>query len=77
MRPTLEELFCGAKDKKERDVRIYKAVFEHGYRLAEVGDYLGLHYSTVSRIVSKQRSKLKTCPRRLQKTEQVFQGERV
>ena len=58
-RPTLEELFAGAEDKKERDARIYNAVIEHGYRLVEVGDYLGLHYSTVSRIVGKQKVKSK------------------
>ncbi|KUK27741.1 MAG: Transposase [Acetothermia bacterium 64_32] len=58
-RPTLKELFEGVKDKEERDFRIYEAVIEHGYRLAEVGEHLGLHYSTVSRIVGRQKSKLK------------------
>jgi len=59
-RPLLEELFAGVKDKEERDARIFQAVVEYGYRLAEVGDHLGLHYSTVSRIVSRQKSKVKT-----------------
>ncbi len=59
-RPELGELFAGVKDKGDRDERIYRAVVEYGYRLREVGEYLGLHYSTVSRIVGKWRSKVKT-----------------
>ncbi|HIP99372.1 TPA: hypothetical protein EYH33_02425 [Candidatus Bipolaricaulota bacterium] len=62
-KPSLEELFAGVKGKEDRDARIYRAVVVYGYRLAEVGDKLGLHYSTVSRIVGKQKrlmSKVKT-----------------
>jgi len=59
-RPKLEELFAGVKKKEERDERICRAVVEYGYKLREVGDHLGLHYSTVSRIVSRQKSKVKT-----------------
>lgn len=35
---------------RERDAVIRSAVNVHGYRLKEIGDFLGLHYSTVSRI---------------------------
>ena len=59
-RPKLEELFAGVRKKEERDERIYRAVVKYGYKLREVGEYLGLHYSTVSRIVSRQKSKVKT-----------------
>jgi len=59
-RPTLEELFAGVRDGEEQDVWIYKAVVEHRCRLAEVEEYLGLHYSTVSWIVGQQESKVKT-----------------
>jgi len=59
-RPTLEELFAEVRDKEERDVQIYEAVVGHGYRLREVGECLGLHYSTVIWIVGKQESKVKT-----------------
>lgn len=45
---------------EERDAQIYKAVVGHGYRLREVGECLGLHYSTVIWIVGKQESKVKT-----------------
>ncbi|MGY4707037.1 REP-associated tyrosine transposase [Candidatus Bipolaricaulota sp. J31] len=59
-RPELEELFEGVEDREDRDERIYRAVVEYGYRLREVGEYLGLHYSTVSRIVGRWKSKVKT-----------------
>jgi putative transposase len=39
-------------NNKERDAVIRSAVNVHGYRLKEVGDFLGLHYSTVSKIAS-------------------------
>lgn len=50
-RPKLEELFLGIKDKADRNDRIYQAVRVYGYTLKEVGNALGLHYSTVSVIV--------------------------
>lgn len=50
-RPTLAKLFRGAKrDKAKRNARIHEAFLEHGYTLSQIGDYLLLHYSTVSRI---------------------------
>ncbi|MBC7097827.1 hypothetical protein H5T52_01700 [Candidatus Bipolaricaulota bacterium] len=52
----MEELFSGVKDKKERNARGYRAVM---YRLKEVGEHLGLHCSTISRIVTAQKSKVK------------------
>jgi REP element-mobilizing transposase RayT len=52
-RPTLDELFEGALDKPTRNQRIYAAVRQHGYRLKEVGDHLGLCYSTIS-IIAKR-----------------------
>jgi len=47
-RPTLEELFAGVADKTSRNKQIHAAVRKHQYRLKEVGDYLGLCYSTIS-----------------------------
>ncbi|MBY0574885.1 MAG: hypothetical protein K2P84_14490 [Undibacterium sp.] len=41
--------------KTERDEKIKEAHRRYGYRLAEIGRYLDLHYSTVSRIVSGDR----------------------
>ena len=40
-RPDLEDLFAGVKKKEERDEWVYQAVVEYGYKLREVGDYLG------------------------------------
>jgi putative transposase len=48
-RLSLEEIFEG----KERDGGIYEAIYRWGYKLKEVGEFLGLHYSMVSRIASR------------------------
>ena len=48
-RPSLEEIFEG----KGRDGGIYEAIYRWGYKLKEVGEFLGLHYSMVSRIASR------------------------
>lgn len=48
-RPSLEEIFL----ESEREEGAYQAVFEYGYRLREVGEFLGVHYSVVSRIVKR------------------------
>jgi len=40
---------------RKPEVRIYQAVVVYGYQLAEVGDELGLHYSTVNWIVGGRR----------------------
>lgn len=47
-RPSLEEIF---RDRK-RDEAIHESVCRWGYRLKDVGDYAGLHYSRVSKIAS-------------------------
>ncbi len=44
-RPTLESIFSS----NTRDKGIYNAIYQYGYRLKEVGTYLGIHYSIVSR----------------------------
>jgi putative transposase len=55
-RPSLEELFAGVKSKSLRDDCIRMARLQHGYRLNEIGHHLGLHYSTVSKVVGGVRS---------------------
>ena len=52
-RPTLEELFVGVVDKATRNERIHTAVRKHQYKLQEVGDHLGLCYSTISVIAKR------------------------
>jgi putative transposase len=52
-RPTLDELFADATDKPTRNERIHTAVRDHQYKLQEVGDHLGLCYSTISVIAKR------------------------
>jgi len=56
-RPSLPELF----QDRDRDEGIREAIGRWGYRLKEVGTYLGLHYSRVSKIAcAKPKAKSKT-----------------
>ncbi len=52
-RPSLCELFSSVFDKKTRDECIYQAVRHHHYKLQEVGDHVGLHFSTISVIARR------------------------
>jgi REP element-mobilizing transposase RayT len=59
-RPPLSSLFGSTlnaekKDKVKRDILIHDAVYDFGYSQKEVADFLGLHYSTLSRIVTEMR----------------------
>ncbi len=57
VRPSLQEIF---KDR-DRDEGIREAIGRWGFKLKEVGDYLGLHYSRVSKIACrKAKAKSKT-----------------
>lgn len=52
-RPGLNELFKGdaRSNKRERNRAIYKAHVDKKYKLQEIGDYLSMHYASISRIV--------------------------
>ncbi len=52
-RPPVAEVLDAASGaaRDERNRRIAAAYLEHGYTLAEIAGHLGLHYSTVSKIV--------------------------
>jgi len=54
-RPSLNELFKDKKIKPQRakDEAVYAAYFQHGYRMKEIAEYLGIHYATVSRAVRR------------------------
>jgi len=52
-RPSLDELFAKWETKAIRNESIYEATRIHEYTLSELQDYLGLHYSTISRIASR------------------------
>jgi len=52
-RPSLDELFSDVTDKEARNKQIYQAIRLHHYTLQEVGDHVGLLYSTVSVIAKR------------------------
>jgi hypothetical protein len=53
-RPALEEIFSPqkVKSKEERNTAIHRAYFENGYSMAEISRHVGLHYTTISKIVN-------------------------
>jgi REP-associated tyrosine transposase len=53
-RPLLGKLFTEKviRDKQKRDRNIMEAVEKHLYSQREIADHLGLHYTSVSRIIS-------------------------
>jgi len=53
LRPALAALFTSVMSKDDRDARCALAVHEHGYTMKEIAEFLGLHYSTVSRALSR------------------------
>ena len=56
-KPPLEDIFRPEVlgDKRKRDKGIGRAVFEHGYTQREVADHLGIHFTSVSRILRVKR----------------------
>ncbi|WHZ16953.1 MAG: hypothetical protein OJF52_003804 [Nitrospira sp.] len=57
-RPTLSQLLStrSPATRARRNATIRRAHLEHGYSLAEIGQAVGLHYSTISRIVNVHES---------------------
>jgi REP element-mobilizing transposase RayT len=56
-RPPLSELFPPSSSdlkREERNLLIRKAHLENGYSLAAIARHIGLHYSTISRIVNEK-----------------------
>ena len=58
-RPPLRVLFADitANTRQQRNNRITEAHITHGYTLKEIADHLGIHYTTVSRLVAGKRKK--------------------
>jgi putative transposase len=58
-RPPLRMLFADirADSRQQRNNRIAEAHIMHGYTLKEIADHLGIHYTTVSRVVTGKREK--------------------
>lgn len=62
-RPPLGELFKDEmiKDKRRRDKKMREAVRKYGYSQMEIAEHLGMHYSTISRLMREDgTSKYKT-----------------
>ncbi|MFH1460756.1 MAG: transposase [Candidatus Omnitrophota bacterium] len=54
-RPQLEDIFKGAqKVKAERNALIRKAITDYGYQQKEIAQWLGMHYTSVSKILSRE-----------------------
>jgi REP element-mobilizing transposase RayT len=55
-RPPLEEIFPEGilRNKGKRNKKIIEAVEKHGYRQREVADYLGMYFTSVSRIMKRE-----------------------
>jgi putative transposase len=58
-RPELSQVFAGQgkRDKQKRNKAIYTAYTDWGYKLQEIGDFLDLHYASISRIVTAMEKK--------------------
>jgi putative transposase len=58
-RPPLARLFADIPegDKRMRNARIVESHLTHGYTLKEIGDCLGVHYTTVSKVVREKIKK--------------------
>lgn len=57
-RPSLLKLFEGVVSNKEkRNELVYRANIEYGYSLTKIGEYLNVHYSTLSKIIKEMRNK--------------------
>ena len=53
LRPDLAAVFARVESQDDRDARCVLAVREHGYTMRAVAQYLGVHYSTVSRALAR------------------------
>jgi hypothetical protein len=59
--PRLETIFTDriVKDTKKRNEKIMEAIESHGYQQREIADYLGMHFSSTSRILRTREAMTK------------------
>lgn len=59
----LDELFTGSimEHKDARELRIYDAFTKYHYTLKEIANHIGVHYSTVSRVVKRREVEMRHC----------------
>jgi len=51
-RPPLSDIF-DYKEKKQQEKQMYQACQQYGYTLKEIAEYLGVHYTTVSKVIKR------------------------
>ena len=51
-KPPLNEIF-EPKDKKSKDQAMYEAHQQYGYTLKDIAEYIGVHYTTVSKVIKR------------------------
>jgi len=51
-RPPLNEILK-YKDKKSKNQAMHEACLQYGYTLREIAEYIGVHYTTVSKVIKK------------------------
>ncbi len=59
LRPSLPEIFGDRKSKKNRDEAIFESNTAYGYTQNDIAGFLGIHYTTVSRAIHRERKKRK------------------
>lgn len=58
-RPELNEIFKSIKSKEERNGLIFEAFKDYGYTQIVIGNYLNIHYASISRIIKNCKEKKK------------------
>ena len=56
-RPALEDLFSGELDRNQRNSRIVDAYLNHGYAMKVIAEHLGLHESSICRVLKNHRDR--------------------
>jgi putative transposase len=58
LRPPIEQLFAGSRSRPELASAVRLAHETHGYKLAEIAHYVGLHPATISKIYCSVRAEV-------------------
>ena len=53
--PALSEIFGNMKTKPLKDKGIYVAHVQYGYTLKKIANFLGIHYSTISKLLKETK----------------------
>ena len=56
-RPKLDKIFKNIKSKKERNKAIFKSFKDYGYTQIVIGNYLNIHYASISRIIKNEKKR--------------------